>query len=120
MLQSRIRRGQLDREITFITPELEESESNEDKIDSWIQVDDDPTVYAMREDMPGNEEPVADRVTPMQRTKFTTDYRDDITARERIVCETKVFEIISVGELQSGRERYIEILTNKIANELWT
>jgi SPP1 family predicted phage head-tail adaptor len=120
MLQSRIRRGQLDREITFITPDLGDSESNEDKVEAWVEVDDDPTVYAMREDMPGTEELIADRSTPMQRTRFITDYRDDITTRERLVCETKVFEIISVGEFQSGRERYIEIMTNKIGNELWT
>jgi SPP1 family predicted phage head-tail adaptor len=120
MLQSRIRRGQLDREITFITPELEDSESNEDKIDSWVAVGTDPTVYALKEDMPGNEDLLADRPTPMQRTRFITDYREDITNSERIVCETKVFEIISLTEFQSGRERYIEIMTNKIANELWT
>lgn len=120
MLQSRIRRGQRDREITFIQKVLTESESNEDKVDSWEVVDENPTVYALKEDLSGNDVLIADRPTYMQRTRFVTDYREDITSENRLVCDTKVYEIIAVTEFESGRERDIQLMCNLIDNELWT
>jgi SPP1 family predicted phage head-tail adaptor len=120
MLQARTRRGQRDREITFIQKVLEESESNEDKVDYWELVGTDPVVYALKEDMSGNDVLIADRATYMQRTRFITDYRSDITTKNRLVCDERVYEIIAVTDFESGRERDTQIMCNMIENELWT
>lgn len=120
MLQSKIRRGELDRLVTFIKPIKETGNANSDKITGWEAVDTDPQQYMKKVDISGQDVVVADRLTYAQRTKWIGDYRSDLTTENRIVHNTRVFEIIAITDSDSSRERYIEIMTNLIDTELWT
>jgi SPP1 family predicted phage head-tail adaptor len=121
MLQSSIRRGQMDREGIFLRKVLaDESESNEDKVNSWVKVQYDPVVWLRKIDLKGNDAMIADRPTYTQRTLFTGDFRSDITSQNRLVCEGKVYEIIAVTDNAEGRERYTDFMCNLLDNETWS
>ncbi len=120
MLQSGIRRGEMDREITFIKRVIEESDSNEDKISEWVAVDTDPTVWAKWTDLKGDTVVEAERITYVQNSKATVDYRTDINTQNRLVKDGRVYEIIAVLDNNSSRERYIDIMCSLIDTEVWT
>lgn len=124
MLQSRIRRGELDRRITFIQPVLSTGISNEDKENGWEPVDTNPTQWARKKDLRGKEVMIGDQLHYIQQTIWTSDYREDITGRNRIVYNGKVYVIISItengGDASSSRHRYIDFLTEIITTETYT
>lgn len=120
MLQSKIRRGEMDRSVTFIQKVIVDSDTNEDKISSWIEVDDNPTVAAKIEDLRGNDVVIADRLTYVQNTRATIDYRSDITTQNRMVLNGKVYEIVAVTMNNSSRDRYQDLMCNLLDNEEWS
>jgi SPP1 family predicted phage head-tail adaptor len=120
MLQSFIRRGELDREVTFIKKDLSTGASNADHIDSWVEVDTDPIVWARKRDVKGDVGIIAEQVAYSQRTVWTVDYREDLTADNRLVHSGKVYAIIAVTENGGSRERYLDVMTNLLNSEVWT
>lgn len=120
MLQTNIRRGEMDREVTFIKKDLSIGASNADHIDAWVEVDTDPTVSARRRDLKGDVMIGNERVEYGQRIEWIVDYRTDITIDNRLVYGTQVYAIIGVAEHMSSREGYLVIMTNVLNNELWT
>lgn len=120
MLQNKIRRGEMDQEVTFIKKVLGDSTTNEDKTDRWIEVDSYPTVCAKIEDLSGNDVVIAGRLTYAQRTRATIDHRDDLTTQNRMVLNGKVYEIMAITRNNSSRERYQDVMCNLLDNEEWT
>lgn len=120
MLQSKVRRGELDRLITFIKPIIENSDSNADKITGWEEVSQNATVYARKKDWSGREVVVADRLQYVQRTVFTIDWRSDLTTINRLVHGTAIYEILALLDNESGRERYLDVQCNLLDTEQWT
>jgi head-tail adaptor len=122
MLQTSIRRGELDRQVTFLRPIISTGSANSDKIDGWQEVATDPTVYARKKDLGGRDVEIAGRVTYVQRTVWVVDFRTDITSRNRLyeVGEAKVYEIIGVIDYEGARGRYKEIMTYLLDTEEWT
>lgn len=120
MLQSNIRRGELDREVTFIKPVKETGSANSDRITGWVEVDEDPQVFARKKDLPGRDVVTADRLVYAQRTVWTVDYREDLTIENRLVYNTRVYEVIAVTETEGSRKRYVDVMTNLIDTEVWT
>jgi SPP1 family predicted phage head-tail adaptor len=115
MLQSRIRAGDLDQEITFIQPSVSVGDANSDYISGWNTVS--PTDWARKVDRPGNEVVINDRPTYVQKTTWTIRYRSDITERMRIVHEGKVYEIISIHPNNSSRNRFLDIVSQLLDTE---
>lgn len=120
MLQNRIRRGEMDQEVTLIKKVIGESVTNEDRTDRWIEVDQYPTVCAKVEDLQGNDVVIANRLTYAQRTRATIDHRDDLTTQNRMVLNGKVYEIMAIIRSNSSRDRYLEVMCNLLDNEEWT
>lgn len=117
MLQSRIRRGQMDKKITFIKKVIVSSTSNEDKLSTWVEVATNPEVWARIIQKPGREVVVADQVQSVFQTHFIVDYREDITEENRIVYNEKVYNIITITEHEESRSGYILIVADVIPNE---
>lgn len=120
MLQSSIRRGEMDRTVTFIKKVIGSNATNEDEITSWTEVATDPTVAAKKVDLKGETQFIAERMTYVQNTKFTVDHRTDLTTENRAVCDGKVYEIIAILDNNSSREFYIDVICNLIDTEVWT
>lgn len=119
MLQGKIRRGELDRQITFIKPVYAKGGSNQDEITEWVKVANYPTVFSRRRDLAGKEMVIADQLKFVQKTEFIVVYREDVDPVNRIVFEGKVYEIISVTETEQ-RKMYLQIMANYLDNETWT
>jgi len=120
MLQSSIRRGEMDRTITFIEKVIGSSSSNEDQITGWIEIDTDPVVTAKRVDLKGTDVVIADRMTYMQSTKYIIDHRTDLTTEMRVVEDGRVFEIIAITINNSSRDMYLDVMCNLLDTEVWT
>lgn len=117
MLQSSIRRGELDRLITFITNTPTRGESNED-VPSWSVHTTNPTVYARVRNLAGREVVIKDQLTFVQQTEFMVIYREDVNEKNRISYNNKVYEITSVTE-PDQRGMYLRIIGNYLDNETW-
>jgi SPP1 family predicted phage head-tail adaptor len=115
MLQAKIRRGELDREITFIKAIITRGTSNQDKVTGWEEVAEDPEVFARRKELPGNEMVIGNQLHFIQRTEFIVAYRTDLTTKNRIVFDDKVYEIISIVETPQ-RKMYLQIMANYLDN----
>lgn len=116
MLQAVIRRGELDRVITFIKGVRSRGNANQDKYDSWTLIDGYHTVYARKREMVGKELVVADQIKFMQNTEFVVAKHDTVTVENRIVFDSKVYEIISITELGMQRNSYTQIIASYIDN----
>lgn len=120
MLQSSIRRGEMDSTVTFIKKVVNVNSTNESEVTSWTEVATDPTVSAKKIDLKGDTTIVADRPTYIQNTKFIVDHRTDLTTENRAVCEGRVYEIIAILTNNSSREFYIDVICNLLDTEVWT
>jgi hypothetical protein len=120
MLQSPVRRGELDRDVTFIRKDLSNGASNADNIDSWVEVATDPMVRARKRDIKGDVGVINEQVAYSQRTVWTIDYREDLTIDNRLVHDGKVYTIISTAENSGSRERYLDVMTSLLNTETWT
>lgn len=119
MLQNRIRAGERDCEITFIKESTSRGSSNQDKINSWVRIDTDHSVFARKTEMKGNEIVVNDQLKFVQKTIFNVYFREDLTTKNRIAIGTKVYEIISITEPGETRRTSLDIVANFIDNETW-
>lgn len=119
MLQSRIRRGELDQEITFIQKDIDESVPAEDYVESWVEIDIDPTVCARRKELPGTEQVVDNQVKFFQKTQWIVDHRTDITVQMRVTINNRVYEILSITEPDMGRGTYLEVVTTLLDSEVY-
>ena len=115
MLQSRIRAGELDQQISFIAPVISVGDANSDYISGWNPVP--PSDWARKVDKPGTELVVADRITYVQDTVWTIRYRSDITPQMRIVHDGRLYEIISIHPNNSSRDRWLDIVTQLLDTE---
>lgn len=120
MLQTRMRRGLMDRQITFIKKVIANNSFNEDETESWVQVDQYPNVWARMKQMKGREVLIADRLTYVQETVFTVDHRSDITELNRVVFNARPYEIISVIPNDESRDLYMDVVTQIVDTEQWT
>jgi len=109
MLNTKEQIGRLDRRITFQYKVVGENESNEDEESGWESIGINPTVWASKNERRGNESYRADKLTDFLNVEFTCRYRDDITPKNRIVCDGIPYNIISVTEI--GRKGYLSIET---------
>lgn len=119
MLQTKIRRGELDRPVYLIKPVIVDDASNAGAITEWELVDDDSEVFARKKELPGKELVVADRLTYVQMTIWTIVFRTDLTTRNRIVYNSRPYEITSIIE-SDARGMYLEIHTTIVDTETWT
>jgi SPP1 family predicted phage head-tail adaptor len=120
MLQTRIRAGELDRRVTFIKAVISTPTTNEDKITGWTEVASNPTVRARKKDLPGIEVFENDRIVYKQRTVWTIRYRSDLTNQNRLVFNTKVYNILSITDNEMGRDRFTDVLTELIDTQIYT
>jgi SPP1 family predicted phage head-tail adaptor len=118
MLQAQYRRGELDRQITFIRNTPTRGDSNED-IPVWAVLATNPTSWARVRNLTGQEVVIGDQLKFVQKTEFIIGYRSDITEKDRIFCNSKVYEIISITETEQ-RQMYTKIIGNYLDNEVWT
>jgi SPP1 family predicted phage head-tail adaptor len=117
MLQSRIRRGEMDKQITFIQRVIGSNSTNEDEVTAWETIDTNATVWAKVIQYVGREVVVADQIQSVFRTQFVIDYRTDLKEEMRLVYNTKVYNIISIIEYESGRDNYLLVAADVIPNE---
>lgn len=120
MLQSKIRAGERDSEISFIEEVTTRGASNQDKRNSWQLIGSFPTVFARRTELKGSEVVINDQLKYIQKTVFNVRYREDVTTKNRAVFRTKVYEIISVTEPNESRKTSLDIVANLIDNEFFT
>lgn len=123
MLQSRVRAGERDMEITFLKKVVAGNTFNEDKETSWELVDEYPTVFAKVTEQPrprGNEVVIGERISAVRVTLFFVAYRQDISPENnRIYFDGKVFNIVHVTEGDSRRE-VLRITAELIDNGIWS
>lgn len=117
MLQGKIRTGELDREITFIKEVTTRGASNQDTITSWELIDEYPTVFARKTEMKGNEVVIGDQLKFIQKTVFTIRHRTDLSVKNRVVCDDKVYEIVSITEAGEMRRTWLDVVANYLDNE---
>lgn len=117
MLQSSIRRGELDREISLIKEIIVDDAANAGSNNGWELVDENPVVKARKKELAGKEVVVGDRLTYVQATIWTIVYRTDLTTRNRVVFKGKPYEITAITE--EGREQYLHLYANLLDTEQW-
>jgi head-tail adaptor len=98
-----------DRQIVIVEPIIEDGDSNEDKVTGYQPISSDPRPYARVENGIGDTVVEQDQVKHVQQTIFTVLYRDDVTIKNRIVHEGKMYTILSVIELGEVRRRFTKI-----------
>ncbi len=119
MLQGKIRIGELDRKVTFIKENVSRGASNQPVI-TWGVVASNPTVFSRKLELKGNEVVINDQIKFVQKTLFTIRYREDLTTKNRVVFDSRVYEIISITENGLERKTFLDVVANLIDNEVWT
>lgn len=120
MLAHKLLIGHMDKEIYFIRPVISDGDSNEDKIDSWELIPEDPMVNAKKFEISGNTNVIDDRMTYFQNTEWTIRYRSDLNNRMRIVHDTQVYEILSITAAEQTRNRFLRIASNLLDQVYFT
>jgi SPP1 family predicted phage head-tail adaptor len=118
MLQSKIRRGELDRQITFLQKDVGSNSTNEDATDGWEEIVTNPKVWAKVVQKQGSEVVVADQIRSVQNTTFIIDSRSDLKEEMRIAYNSKVYNIISISEHESSRG-FLSISADQIHKETY-
>jgi SPP1 family predicted phage head-tail adaptor len=107
----------MDKQITFIQRVIGSNSTNEDEVTAWETIDTNETVWAKVIQYVGREVVVADQIQSVFRTQFVIDYRTDLKEEMRLVYNTKVYNIISIIEYESGRDNYLLVAADVIPNE---
>lgn len=107
MLASKELIGRMDRRITFQEVIGSPGDYNVNNTTGWADISSNATVYAQVEEGLGNEAYEGDQLVSIKQSKMTIRYRTDINARNRIVYEGLIYEILSIREIV--RRRYLEI-----------
>jgi SPP1 family predicted phage head-tail adaptor len=116
MLQSKIRRGELDRQITFLQKDVGSNSTNEDATDGWEEIA--TNVWAKVVQKQGSEVVVADQIRSVQNTTFIIDSRSDLKEEMRIAYNSKVYNIISISQHESSRG-FLSISADQIHKETY-
>lgn len=77
--------------------------------EDWQPLDDTPDVYAAIEQLSGSERLSLSQLGAVVTHRVKIRYRDDVTAKMRLVKGTAVYKIISVTDV-SGAQRDLELL----------
>jgi SPP1 family predicted phage head-tail adaptor len=118
MLQSRIRRGELDRKITFLKKIIGENYTNEDETEGWEEIDSNPSVWAKVVQKGGRELVVADQIRVSFQTLFIIDWRDDLKEEYQIAYAGKVYDITGIIEHEESRKGFLQIVADVIPNKV--
>lgn len=99
--------GQLDRPITIQRRTLIDGPFNQ--IEVWA---DHLSTWAMMRRQSEDEEFAANQYYEVRVATFVTNYTDDVTAVDRLVCEGIIWRILGVGEvgLKHGLEIKCQVL----------
>lgn len=120
MLQTRMRRGLMDRQITLIKKVTTTNNFNEEE-ESWQQVNSNPVVWARMKQNKGREVIIADRINYIQETVFTIDHRTDLSvAGNRVVYNAIPYNILSIIPNNESRDMYLDLICEIIDTEVWT
>lgn len=108
-----------DREITIIEKVIEDGDSNEDRITEWVARENNPRIWASKQELAGYEALIADRIAYVQPVKWTVRYEDarTVSVEQRLVFSTRVYAIQSVVEKERGRT--IEIMSKLLDKEIF-
>jgi SPP1 family predicted phage head-tail adaptor len=110
----------MDRRITLIKGVKTTNSFNEDKYDTWVEVDSNATVWTRMRQMKGREVVIADRLTYVQETIFTIDHRTDLTLHEnRVVYNSIPYNIISIIPNDESRDMYLDLVCEIIDTEVF-
>lgn len=110
----------MDRQLTIIKKVVVGNSTNEDEISSWTEIDNHARVWGKIDQRPGREVVIADQIQSIINTTFVIDWRDDITEENRIVMDTKVYNIISISIDESSRKGYLFLNAELIPKLTWT
>ena len=97
----------MDRRITFQEAIYGTDESNQHKITGWQDIESIPEVSANVIEPTGTEVFQGDQMVAVMTTSFTIRYRTDITVQNRVVYNSKYYDIHAILEI--GRKRFLKL-----------
>lgn len=102
----------MDYKITFQKKVIGANESNEDEEAGWEDIEDNPTVWASKNEkaVGSGEQYRADKLTAYQNAVFVCRYRSDISPQYRIICGGVKYNIVSPPQ-EISRRRFLSIET---------
>lgn len=107
MLQHKEEIGRLDRRITIQKKIFGTDASNQHLVTGWEDIETNPEVWANVEEKSGTEVFQADQLVGLTVAQFTIRYRTDVTIQNRIVYNSKYYDIQAILEI--GRKRFLKI-----------
>lgn len=88
---------------------IADGDSNEDKVTGYEPIDTNPQVWARVQNETGDTDVIGDQVKHVQSTVFTIRYRTDITIKNKIVHNSKMYSVLSAIEAGEHRKRFTRI-----------
>lgn len=82
---------------------IEDGESNEDKVTGYEPVDNNPNPWARVVNEIGDTVVEQDRVKHLQQTIFFVRYRTDVTNKNKVVHNGKMYSVLSA--IEDGEKR---------------
>ncbi len=110
----------MDRQVTFLVKEFDTAPTNEDPIAGWDLVDSNPTVWAKVVQKAGKEVVVADQIQSVLNTVMFIDWRSDISEKNRVVLDSRVYNIIFINEDEESRKGFLAIHAESIPDIVYT
>lgn len=107
MLQHKEEVGRMDKRVTFEKKIFGTDESNQHKVTGWEDIVSNPTVWANVEYKSGSENFESDQLVAVKMASITVRYRTDLTAENRVIVGTEIFNIHTV--LEVGRKRFLKL-----------
>jgi SPP1 family predicted phage head-tail adaptor len=109
--------GRMDRKIYILAPVISDGVSNEDKIDAYEVVD---NVWARADNDLGETVVEQNQVKHVHKTTFTIRYRTDLTIKNRIVLDNKMYTVLSSVPLNETRKRRTIVITEYLQDYVIT
>lgn len=101
--------GRMDRRITIMQEIITDGDSNEDKVTGYEPIDNNPNPWARVVNEIGDTVVDQDRVKHLQQTIFFVRYRTDVTNKNKIVHNGKMYSVLSAIEDGEKRKRRTKI-----------
>lgn len=101
--------GLMDRKITIMKEIISDGESNEDKVTGYEPIENNSTPWARVENEIGDTVVEQDRVKHLQQTLFFVRYRTDVTIKNKIVHNSKMYSVLSAIEDGENRKQRTKI-----------
>lgn len=95
--------GRMDRRITIMQEIIVDGDSNEDKVTGYEPIDNNPNPWARVVNEIGDAVVEQDRVKHLQQTIFFVRYRTDVTIKNKIVHNNKMYSVLSA--IEDGEKR---------------